>query len=165
MTKVNKQKVGLGVGLGLAAAAAAGAGYFFYGSKGATKNRKKAAKWAHDVKADVVKKAKKLEKFDQAAYHKIVDESVKAYKAVKKIDPEDVTALAFELKENWDSVAAEFARSAKKKTAVAKKVVAKAVVKAKKVVAKKAPAKKVAKKVVKKAVKKVAKKVVAKKKA
>jgi glutamate synthase domain-containing protein 3 len=149
MAKVNKQKVGLGVGLGLAAAAAAGAGYFFYGSPSATKNRKKVAKWASDIKTDVVKKAKKLEKFDEAAYHKIVDESVKAYKALKKVDPEDVAMLAKELKENWDNVSSEFARVAKKKTSVAKKAVAtakKAVKaapkKAVKAPAKKAPAKK-----------------------
>ncbi len=160
MAKVNKQKVGLGVGLGLAAAAAAGAGYFFYGSPSATKNRKKVAKWASDIKTDVVKKAKKLEKFDEAAYHKIVDESVKAYKALKKVDPEDVAMLAKELKENWDNVSAEFARVAKKKTAAAKKTVAasakKAVATAKKTV--KAAPKKVAKAPAKKAPAKKAKK-------
>jgi dsDNA-specific endonuclease/ATPase MutS2 len=151
MAKVNKQKVGLGVGLGLAAAAAAGAGYFFYGSKDAAKNRKKAAKWAHDMKADVVKKAKKLEKFDKKAYNAIIEESMKAYKTLKKVDPEDVVALAEELKGNWDAVSAEFAKTAKKKTVVAKKAVAKAAVAVKKEVKKeikKLPAKKVAKKAV-----------------
>ncbi len=148
MAKMSKnEKVGLGVGLGLAAAAAAGAGYFFYGSTSASANRKKASKWAKDIKADVIKKAKKLEKFDEQAYHAIVDQSVKAYKSLKKVDPEDVALLAKELKGNWDNVSAEFARVAKKKTAVAKKAVAAST---KKVVA-------TAKKAVKVAPKKVAK--------
>ncbi len=62
MAKASKKKVALGVGLGLAAAAAAGAGYFFYGSKEAAKNRKKAAKWAQSLQADAMKKAKRLQK-------------------------------------------------------------------------------------------------------
>jgi len=148
MKKEDKQKVGLGVGLGLAAIAA-GAGYYFYGSKAAVQNRKKAGKWAHDIKADVIKKAKKLEKFDKKAYNAIVDESVKGYKAIKSIDPANVAVLASELKSNWDNLSAEFTRAAKKNTVVAKKAVHKAVVVAKKAVAK-APVKKVAKKVAKK---------------
>lgn len=150
MKKEQKKKVGLGVGLGIAAAAAAGAGYYFYGSKDATSNRKKVSKWANDIKTDVVKKAKKLEKFDKKAYHAIVDESIKGYKAIKKIDPVNVSVLASELKSNWDNISGEFSRVAKKKTATAKKAVSKAVAKVEKKAEKKVakvPAKKVNKKV------------------
>ena len=47
-------KVAAGVGAGIAAAAAAGAGYYFYFSKEAKAHRKVAAKWATDLKRDVV---------------------------------------------------------------------------------------------------------------
>ena len=149
MAKANKKKVALGVGLGLLAAAGAGAGYYFYGSKDASKNRKKAAKWANDMKADVVKNAKKLQKLDERAYKAIVDESMKAYASVKSIDKADLAAAASELKANWKNVEKEITRVAKTETKTAKKTIKKAVktaVKtAKKVVAKK-PAKAAAKK-------------------
>ncbi len=121
MKKTNKKKVALGVGLGLAAAAAAGAGYYFYGSKEATKHRKKVAKWAGDMKDDVVKRAKKLQKLDEKAYKAIVDESVKAYERVKSIDKADLAAAAAELKSNWKNVERELARVGKKEVKVIKK--------------------------------------------
>ncbi len=122
MKKTNTKKVALGVGLGLAAAAAAGAGYYFYGSKDAKTHRKKVAKWAGDMKEDVVKRAKKLQKLDEKAYKAIVDESVKAYERVKSIDKADLAAAAAELKSNWKTVERELARVGKKEARVIKKV-------------------------------------------
>jgi hypothetical protein len=79
--KVSKKKVALGVGAGLAALAAAGAaGYYFYGSKDAGKNRKKAGAWANKMKSDVVKAAKKAKKLDQKAVHAIVTNAESAYR-------------------------------------------------------------------------------------
>ncbi len=145
VTPVNKKKVGLGVGLGLAAAAASAAGYYFYASKDAANNRKKVSKWATDMKSDVIEKAKKMKKFDQRAYKIIVDESMKAYKSVKSVNPQDLALAAAELKENWKAVEAELSRvSAGAKSGVKKLAQKAGVAKApaKKALAKKTAAKK-----------------------
>jgi hypothetical protein len=120
--KINKTKVALeiGVGLGLAAAAA-GAGYYFYGAPKSSAHRKKAAKWADDLKKDVLKKAKKLQKFDEHAFRVLVDESSKAYERLKSVDESDVRAAAAELKANWKTVEKELSRVAKKGERTAKK--------------------------------------------
>lgn len=151
--KVDKKKVGLGVGLGLAAAAASAAGYYFYASKDASKNRKKAAKWANDFKGDVMAKAKKLKKFDEKAYRTLVDETMRAYKSVKSIDGQDLAAAALELKSNWKNVQAELARLGikgdhknGKKNGTAKKAAAKKSTAGRGNGAAKSPAKKSAKK-------------------
>lgn len=141
MKKKNKTKIAVGVSLGLAAAAA-GAGYYFYGAPKSSAHRKKAAKWAGDFKGEVLKKAKKLQKFDERAFHVIVDESAKAYERLKSVDESDVRAAALELKANWKNVEKELSRVAKKSGGAAKKavkVVKKSVKTVKKVVA---PAKK-----------------------
>ena len=117
---VSKKKVALGVGLSLAAVAAAGAGYFFYGSKDAVKNRKKAAAWSQKLHADVLKKAKKIKKLDEKALRTIVDESTRAYEKVKSIDKANLQKAAKELKGNWKHISAEISRVAKKETKVVK---------------------------------------------
>lgn len=152
--KINKTKVALeiGVGLGLAAAAA-GAGYYFYGAPKSSAHRKKAAKWANDLKKDVLKKAKKLQKFDEHAFRVIVDESAKAYERLKSVDESDVRAAAAELKANWRSVEKELSRVAKKGERTAKKaakVVKKSAKKSVKAVKKAAAPAKKKKKVAKK---------------
>lgn len=149
MKKADKTKVAVGVGLGLAAAAA-GAGYYLFGTQGGKVARKKASKWADDLKSEVVKKAKKLQKMDERAFHTIVDESTKAYERVKSINKDDLGAAAAELKSNWKHIEAEINRVAKKDTKVVKKAVAAAAKKVVKAVAKAAPKKVVAKKVAKK---------------
>lgn len=128
------QKGGSKVGLGLAALAAAGAaaaaGYYFYASENAPKNRKIAAKWAADLKRDVVFEAKKLKKIDKAAVAKLVDKAAKTYAANgPKVDKAALVRAARELKSHWDELRAEAApvvkaaKKAVKKTAkkVAKK--------------------------------------------
>lgn len=149
MAKVNKKKVALGVGLGLAGAAAAAAGYFFYASKDAVKNRKKAHKWAADLKADVIKKAKAIEKLDEKAMKKIIAEASKAYESVTSVDKKDLAAAAAELKHNWMEVKKEVEKAGMKGAKTAKKAVKKAVTVAKKATTK-APAKKAVKKVAEK---------------
>ncbi len=142
MAKVNTKKVALGVGLGIAAAAAAaaGAGYYFYGSKDAKSNRKKVSKWAGDMEAQVISKAKKLKKLDEKAYKTIVDETMKAYTKVKSIDQDDLRGAALELKSNWKNVKKELDRVATSETTRAKGAAKKAVKAVKKAVAKKVTA-------------------------
>ena len=107
---MNKKNVAVGIGL----AAAASAGYYFFGSKNAAKHRAQSATWAKDMKRDVVKKAKTLKKLDERAYKAMVDEAMRAYVTMKSVDKKDVRAAAQELKEGWEHVREEVARSAKK---------------------------------------------------
>lgn len=153
---VSGNKVALGVGLGLAGLAAGAGAYYFYAAKGAEKNRKKAEKWAHDLKAEVIKKAKLAKKLDEKAMKVIVGEATKAYEKVQSVDKKDLTNLATELMQNWTEVKKEVERTAGKSAVAAKKSVKTISRAAKKVVAKakapivKNPAKKAAKKAAKK---------------
>ncbi|OGZ11053.1 MAG: hypothetical protein A3C93_01620 [Candidatus Lloydbacteria bacterium RIFCSPHIGHO2_02_FULL_54_17] len=138
MAKSNKKKIAVGVGLSLAAAAAAaGAGYYFYGSKHAAGNRKRAAAWAEDFKADVVAKTKKLKKFDERAYRVAVDEAMKAYANVRTIDKKDLARAAAELKGNWQAIAREAKRVAKADKRIVHREVKKAVRTVKRVIPRK----------------------------
>lgn len=137
-------KVAAGVGAGIAAAAAAaGAGYYFYFSKEAKAHRKVAAKWATDLKRDVVAQAKKAKSLERDTIAAIVDKAAAAYRGAKSIDAAHLVTAAAELKDNWEEIRRELTGSAKKVRAVAAKV-KKTVTSAKKAV------KKVAKKAVSK---------------
>lgn len=125
----------IGAGL-VAAGAAAAAGYYFYGAKGAKKHRKIAAKWATDMKKEVIKEAKKLEAASPKAFANIVDRVAKTYQAARNVDAAEVKRAAKELKENWDSVQKETKRTVRKGVSRAKKVVKKTVKKAVKKAAK-----------------------------
>lgn len=106
----------------LAAAALAAAGYYFYASKNAKKNRQVAAKWAIDMKRDVVKRAKALKNVDRAAVAAIVEQSARAYKGVRGLDRGEVERAAKELKKNWQKIAAELKRGGAKVKSAAKHV-------------------------------------------
>ncbi|MBA3788797.1 hypothetical protein H0X32_00160 [Patescibacteria group bacterium] len=146
--KMLAAEIGAGV---LAAAAAAGAGYYFYGTAKAPKHRRQAAKWANDMKKEVIKEAKKVQKLDRQAVAAIVDETAKAYQSVRSVRREDLVRAANELKQNWQKIEAELKPAGKVEKA-AKKGRSKAKKAAKKV------AKKVKKAAPKKASKKAAKK-------
>ncbi len=100
-------KVGSGV---IAAAALAAAGYYFYASKDAKKNRRIAARWARELKKDVVKRAKALKKIDRTAVAAIVEQSTRAYKGVRNLDRGEIERAAKELKSNWKKIAVELRR-------------------------------------------------------
>lgn len=125
-----KKKMGM-VGAGIVAATAAGvaAGYYFYASKNAQKNRRIAAKWAKDLKDDVMKKAKQAGgKVDRKKLLSIVDTAVRTYENVRDIDKKDVQRAARELKDNWRTIAEEVvatvgAKKVARKSAPAKKKV------------------------------------------
>ncbi|MHB8860603.1 MAG: hypothetical protein ACYC48_02610 [Minisyncoccota bacterium] len=141
--KMSAGKIALEVGAGLAAAGAAAAtGYFFYGSKDAKKNRKIAAKWATDMKKEVLKEAKRLENATPKAFAAMVDSVAKTYQSARSVDAADMKRAAKELKENWEMVQREAKRTARKSIAraktSAKKVVKKAAAPAKKTVKKRA---------------------------
>ncbi len=135
MKKNTKIAAEVGAGIAVAAAAAA-AGYYFYGSKDAKQHRKIAAKWATDMKKDVIKEAKKLKNVDAKTIGKVVDSAAAAYYGVQNIDRKDLARAAKELKANWELVRKEAGHAAKKLSS-AKKTAKKVVSKAKKVTKKK----------------------------
>jgi len=104
----------------LAAAALAAAGYYFYASKNAKKNRQVAAKWAVDMKRDVVKRARALKNVDRAAVAAIVEQSARAYKGMRGLDRSEVERAAKELKKNWQKIAAELKKGGAKVKSAAK---------------------------------------------
>jgi len=106
--KTNTGRVAAEVGAGLAAAgAAAAAGYYFYGSDKAKKHRNAAAKWAKDMRTQVVKETKKLNKVSAADVARVVDVATVAYGQARSIDPTELRRAASELKKNWDMVRRE----------------------------------------------------------
>jgi hypothetical protein len=138
-TKKTAGAVGTGLGVLAAAAGAAAAGYYFYGSEDAEKNRKIAAKWAANMKADVIKQAKKVKNIDRKTLESIVVNAQRTYMAAKNMDQKEVTRAAKELKANWQEVMKELTKgtsSAKKAVKTAAKKSVKTVKKAAKKVSK-----------------------------
>ncbi len=109
---------------GLAGAAgAAAAGYYFYASSSAKKNRKVAAKWATELKEDVVKRAKKVgDSIDKDTMMDVVDNAAKAYKSVRGLDSKDLAKAVGELKKNWKKISAEMQKGGKKAVKAVRKV-------------------------------------------
>lgn len=124
MKKVKTMKGGttaMKIGAGLVAAgAAAVAGYYFYGSAGAKNHRKVVAKWATDMKNDVLKETKRLEEASPKAFAAIVDRVAKVYQSAHI---QDVKRAADELKANWDMVQKDAKRTVRKSVSRAKKVI------------------------------------------
>lgn len=118
-TKAGNTAMKIGAGV-LAAGAAAAAGYYFYGSKSAKKHRKIAAKWANDMKKEVVKEAKRLEKTDPKEFAAIIDRVAKTYRSVRSVDAADVKRAASELKANWKMLARETKSTVRKGVSRAK---------------------------------------------
>jgi hypothetical protein len=101
-----------GIGAGIVAAGAAAAGYYFYASKNAAKNRRIAAKWATDLKKDVIRETKRLKKIDNPAVTAIVDRVSHAYENVRGLDRNDLKKAASELKDNAQNVIRELRKTA-----------------------------------------------------
>lgn len=112
MAKKNT-KLTVGAGVIAAGAAAAAAGYYFYASKNAKQNRKVAAKWATNMKQDVIKQAKKLKDMDKKQMIGIIDTAASAYASVKNVDRKDLDRAAKELKNNWQEIVSELQGSAR----------------------------------------------------
>jgi hypothetical protein len=132
----NAQKLSIGVGLTAAAVTAAGA-YFLYGSKDASKNRKKVKSWSLKAKAEVLEALENAKEITQEEFHTLVDGVTDTYTKVQKLSKAEAKDFKKEMIANWE----DLMKDGVVKAAAVKKVVDK-------VTAKKAPAKKVAKKVV-----------------
>jgi hypothetical protein len=103
--KMSVGKVAAQIGAGLLAAGAAG--YYFYASPTAEKNRKIAAKWAGDMKREVVREAKRLKQVNAKDFAKVVDTVARTYAGVRSVNMQDVQRAARELKANWERVREE----------------------------------------------------------
>jgi hypothetical protein len=135
--KSSNGKVAAEIGAGLiAAGAAAAAGYYYYGSAGAKKHRKIAAKWATDMKTEVMRDAKNFKEDSAKGFAKIVDTVASTYKGARAINAADVKRAATELKDNWDAVQREMKRTGKKSVSKTKAVVKKAAAQSRKSVSK-----------------------------
>jgi uncharacterized protein YicC (UPF0701 family) len=120
---------------GLAALAAAAAGvYFLYGSKDATKNKKKITSWSLKMKADVLEKIEKLKEIDEKIYSDVVEVVTAKYTALKNTNNDEVEAIKKELSSHWKAIKNTISPAPKK---VAKKIVKKVVTKIAKKVTKK----------------------------
>jgi len=140
--KTSRGKLAAEIGAGLAAAgAAAAAGYYFYGSSKAKQHRKVAAKWANDMKKEVVREAKRLKKVDPKALARVVDSVASTYRGVRSVNAADLKRAANELKSNWKLVHQEARQAGRTGVSRAKAVGKRALVRGKKTV------KKIAKKV------------------
>jgi hypothetical protein len=133
--KISKGKLAAEIGAGLIAAGAA-AGYYFYGSKKAKKHRKIAAKWANDMKKDVVTEAKKLKKVDAKSFAKVVDAVAHTYQGVRAVSPSDIKRAGAELKANLQQVRREMEQTGRKGVSHMKTVGKRAVTKSSKTVRK-----------------------------
>ena len=101
------------VSAGLAAVAAAVAGtYFLYGSKNAPQRRKQVKAWSLKARGEILEQLEKLSKVNEATYHKVIKEVANKYKTLKRLDPKDVVEFVGELKDHWNDIAKEIARSA-----------------------------------------------------
>lgn len=144
-TTGGKGKLAVEIAAGLlAAGAAAAAGYYFYADKNAKKHRKIAAKWASDMKQEVMREAKRLGEVDARTFAKVVDSVAATYRGARAVNAADLKRAASELKSNWEMVQKEMQKtgraSAKSVKAVGKKAVAKGAKTVKKVVKKAAKA-------------------------
>jgi hypothetical protein len=119
-TRKTAAKIGAGL---VVAGAAAAAGYYFYASKRAKSHRKIAAKWATDMKNDVVKEARHLERASPKAFAAVVDSVAKTYKGARSVDVAEVKRAADELKANWEMVKREAKRTVRKSASRAKTTV------------------------------------------
>lgn len=129
------QKVGLGIGLTAAAVSAAGA-FFLYGSKNASKNRKKVKGWALKAKGEVLEALEKAESITEKEYKDLVESAVGAYGTLKNASKGEVQDFKREMLAHWGDL--QKSKVIKKLTLPAKPASKKAARKTTKKVAKKA---------------------------
>ena len=119
-------RVAEGIGAGIAVVgAAAAAGYYFYASDKAKQHRKVAAKWATEMKNEVIKDSKRLQAVSPKTVATIVDAVAQTYRDVKNIDAKELKKASRELKSNWKKIKDEAGKSKKQITKAAKKSVRK----------------------------------------
>ena len=105
MNKKQKKVVKEVAGLGLTALAAAAAGtYFLYGSKNASKNRKKVKGWMLKAKGEVLQEMEHMKNMSEDRYHDTIDAMAERYKMLKNVDEKDLKDLVKEMKGHWKHI-------------------------------------------------------------
>jgi hypothetical protein len=117
MNKNQKKVVKEAAGLGLTALAVAAAGtYFLYGSKNATKNRKKVKGWMLKAKGEVLQEMEHMKDMSEGRYQDTIDAMADRYKMLKNVDEKDLKNLVKELKGHWKGIQKELKAKPKAKT-------------------------------------------------
>ncbi len=107
---------GLAVGVGLATLAAAAGAYFLYGTKDGAKKRKQMKGWMLKAKGEVVERMENLKELNEEVYQKVVDEVAEQYKKLPQVDPEELSALADDLRSHWKNIKKDLMGGAKPKS-------------------------------------------------
>ncbi|MCX6795175.1 MAG: hypothetical protein NT165_00335 [Candidatus Falkowbacteria bacterium] len=90
--------------IGASLAGLAAVAYFFLGPEG-KKHQKNVKSWAIKMKGDVVEKLEAARNVGEPAYHAIIDSVAAKYEKTKKTSPEEIKALAQDLKKHWKTLA------------------------------------------------------------
>jgi hypothetical protein len=124
---------GMAVGASiLTAAALAGAAAYLLSGKEGEKRRAKMKTWAAKAHKEVAQRVKESRQMGEAQYKKIVDEAVKRYGSLEKVNVQDLVKVAQDMKSDWKHFqkhAATMAGMVQKKAAKIKNVSAKKSVK------------------------------------
>ena len=91
----------INIGAGLAALAAGA--YFFLSAKEKA-NQKYAKAWAIKMKGDVVGKLETAREVTEPIYHDIIDSVAAKHAKIMKLNSQEVSELAQELKKHWKTI-------------------------------------------------------------
>jgi gas vesicle protein len=111
----NNTGVKIGAGILTAAALAGAAAYLLSGKEG-EKRRAKMKTWAVKAQKDVAQKVKMARQMGEAQYKNLVDEAVKRYGSLEKVNIKELMQVAQEMKGDWKN----FQRHVKKAVAAKK---------------------------------------------
>jgi nanoRNase/pAp phosphatase (c-di-AMP/oligoRNAs hydrolase) len=131
MQKKNLKAIEVGAGITAGIAGALAAGYLLY--ENTKPQQKKAAAWAMKARAQAAHQAKQLSKIGKSEYHRIVEQAMKQYGALEKINAVELRKVIADAKGEWKHIQAEAKKAAKesKPKTVKRKPVKKSVTKKK----------------------------------
>jgi hypothetical protein len=110
-TKKKSNVKGWEIGAGITAATiAAAAGAYLLSDK---KTKAKAKKWVASARREVVKNAKTARRLGQKEYGRMVDQAVKRYGSLEKMNAAQIMAAAKEMKGDWNKIQAHAKKMAK----------------------------------------------------
>jgi hypothetical protein len=101
MSRRAKTAVGIGA---LAAALAVVAGVHYLSGERGKKNRAKLKSWMVKAKREVIARVERIEELDRKAYHAVVDEVARRYRGLKDVDPDELRAMAADMKAHWSNI-------------------------------------------------------------
>jgi hypothetical protein len=111
---MKKNSIIKSVALGATITAAIAGTYFLYGSKNASKNRRKVKSWMLKARGEILERLENISEVNENIYRKIVKDVSEEYQALKNIDKKDIAEFVDELKGHWKNIAKELKVSNKK---------------------------------------------------